>query len=158
MSYKQDTNLEFLKNKINEIKIALFKPESDFELQLPNNIVQTLRVDDDGTIWFFTTCNGNYARFMNKSFYAWLNYYKKDTGCHLQLSGKTTIILEEDNCFAMDSDYSGGAYTTVLIKMKIMQAEYFENKIDTEVSWTEKIKSAVAGLFFSTAHRIYDFS
>ncbi len=149
MSYKQDTNLEFLRNKINEIKIALFKSESDFELQLPNNIVQTLRVEDDGTVWFFTACNGNHARFMDKSFYAWLNYYKKDTGCRLELSGKATMVIDEDSYFAADSDGSTGAYTPVLIKMKIMQAEYFENKMATEITWTDKIKSAVAGLFLS---------
>jgi hypothetical protein len=49
-------------------------------------------------------------------------------------------------------------YTTVLVKMKIMQAEFFENKIINDVSWTEKIKAAFAALFLSPAHRVYNFS
>ena len=69
MNYRQDESLAFLRSKINQIKVALFTSETDFELQLPNNIIQTLCVEDDGTIWFFTTCNGNHARFMDKSFY-----------------------------------------------------------------------------------------
>src|SRR5688572_7221243 len=92
MYYEQDENLVFLKEKINEIKIALFKSEINSELTMPNNIIQALRVEEDGTIWFFTTCKGNYARFIDKSFYTYLSFYKKDTGCRLQLSGKAKII------------------------------------------------------------------
>ena len=159
MNYRQDDeNLAFLRSKINRIKIALFKSETDFELQLPNNIIQTLSLEDDGTIWFFTTCNGCHARFMDKSFYAYLNYYKKDTGCRLQLSGKAIIVDDTQNSFVAESNYSKDLYTTVLVKMKIMQAEFVENKIVNDESWTEKLKAVIAGLFLSPSHRIYNFS
>ena len=156
MNYKQDTNLEFLKNKINEIKIALFKPESDFELQLPNNIVQTLRVEDDGTVWFFTTCNGYHARFMYKPFYAYLNYYNKNKGYRLQLSGKA-IVVNDTNSF-VDINDSKEQYTSVLVKMKIMKAEFDESIIPgDDITWPEKIKSVISNLFLSPAHRVYNF-
>ncbi len=45
-----DENLVFLKEKIREIKFALFKSEINSELQLPNNIIQNLKVEDDGTV------------------------------------------------------------------------------------------------------------
>ena len=38
MFFNHDNNLVFLKEKINLIKIALFKSEINSELQLPNNI------------------------------------------------------------------------------------------------------------------------
>lgn len=158
MNYRQDENLAFLRTKINQIKIALFKSETDFELQLPNNIIQTLSMEDNSTIWFFTTCNGCHARFMHKSFYAYLNYYKKDTGCHLQLSGKAIIVDDTENSFVAASNYSKDLYTTVLVKMKIMQAEFFENKVTNDISWTEKIKTVISGLFLSPTHRVYNFS
>ena len=157
MNHKQYENLAFLKGKINGIKVALFKSETDFELQLPNNIIQTLRVEDDGTIWFFTTCNGGHARFMNKSFYAYLNYYKKDTGCHLQLGGKAMVIGDSENSFVDPANCSKALYTTVLVKMKIMQAEFFENKTDHDVSMTEKIKAVFSGLFLPATNRHYNF-
>ncbi len=159
MFYKHDNNLEFLKEKIDLIKIALFKSEIDEDLQLPNNIIQTLRVEDDGTIWFFTTCKGNHARFINKSFYAYLDYYKKDTGCRLQLSGKAGIVDNDyESPFATWDGFSKEGYTTVLVKMKIMQAEFFENKIFADISWTERIKTAISGLFQPPSHRSYHFS
>jgi len=157
MRYKQDEHLMFLRHKINEIKVALFKSEINSELQLPNNIVETLSVEDDGTVWFFTTCNGNHARFMDRSFYAYLNYYKKDTGCRLQLSGKAVIVEDEEDSIFADHDYSDDLYKTVLVKMKIMQAEFFENKVSNDNTLADKIKSAIAGLFLAPAHRIYNF-
>lgn len=47
------------------------------ELQLPNNIIQTLKVDDDGHIWFLTSCTGDHAQNIARSFYAYLDYYKR---------------------------------------------------------------------------------
>ena len=159
MFFKHDNNLVFLKEKINLIKIALFKSEINSELQLPNNIVQTLRVEDDGTIWFFTTCRGNPARFINKSFYAYLDFYKKDTGCRLQLSGKANIVDNDyESTFSSWDGYSKEGYTTVLVKMKIMQAEFFENKIITDISWIERIKGIINNLFLPPTHRSYHFS
>lgn len=155
----QDENLDFLKEKIKDIKIALFKSEINSELQLPNNIIQTLKVEDDGTIWFFTSCNGYHADNIDRSFYGYLNYFKKGTGCRLQLSGRATIVKNDvDGLFSM-SNYSKGTYgRLVLVKLKIMQAEYFENNPLTNISWTEKIKTTINHLFLVPTHRIYNFS
>lgn len=160
MSYHYtDENLTFLKEKIKDIKVALFKSEMNSELQLPNNIIQTLKVEDDGTIWFFTSCAGDYAKSVDKSFYAYLDYYKKGTECRLQLSGKATIVEDENESFLNMSNYSKStASRLVLVKMKIMQAEYFENKSLQPVSWKEKMNRAISQLFFNPSHRVYDFS
>jgi hypothetical protein len=155
----QDENLSFIKEKISDIKIALFKSELNPDLQLPNNIIQTLKVEDDGTIWFFTSCNGNMVKSINDSFYAYLNYQKKGTGCRLQVSGKATIVQSDDRGLFSMCNYSKGTYgRLVLVKMKIMQAEFFENKATKNISWTEKIRNSFAHLFMAPAHRIYDFS
>jgi general stress protein 26 len=153
-----DENLVFLKEKIKDIKIALFKSEINSELRLPNNIIQTLKVEDDGTIWFFTSCSGDHAQNIDKSFYAYLDYYKKGTECRLQLSGRATIVEDDDESFLTMSNYSKStANRLVLVKMKIMQAEYFENRLPN-VSWKEKVKVAFNHLFFNPSHRVYDFS
>ncbi|MEJ7625491.1 MAG: pyridoxamine 5'-phosphate oxidase family protein [Ferruginibacter sp.] len=154
-----DENLVFLKEKIKDIKVALFKSEINSELQLPNNIIQTLKVEDDGTIWFFTSCNGDHAKSIEKTFYAYLDYYKKGTECRLQLSGKANIVDDESDGFLTMSNYSKStASRLVLVKMKIMQAEYFENKLPQNITWKEKMKGAFNQLFFNPAHRVYDFS
>ena len=158
MQYHDD-HLSFLKEKIRDIKVALFKSEINSVLQLPNNIIQTLKVDDDGHVWFFTSCNGNYAENLDRSFYAYLDYYKKGTECRLQLGGRATIIEDDGEAFLTMSNYSKSTSSRlVLIKMKIMQAEYFENKHITSMSWKNKLKEAFGQLFLAPTHRVYDFS
>jgi Asp-tRNA(Asn)/Glu-tRNA(Gln) amidotransferase B subunit len=149
-----NTNFQFLKKKIKEIKLAMFRTEIDTELKLPNNIIQTFRVDNDGTVWFFTSCNRKYADNIERTFYGYLDYYKKGSGCRLQLSGIATIVEnEDDGLISIDN-----AKKMVLVKMKIMQAEYYENRTLPNVTLSEKIKSAIHQIFPAASHRSYDFS
>ncbi len=157
--FHHDSNLDFLKEKIKDIKIAFFKTELNPELQLPDNIIQTLKVEDDGTVWFFTSCNGKHVENIDRSFYAYLNYQKKGGGCRLQLSGKACLVKNDDDGLFSICNYAKGSYgKLVLVKMKIMQAEFSENKIPETNSWTGKLKLTFSHLFLHPAHRTYHFS
>ena len=157
--FHQNRNLDFLKEKIEDIKIALFKTELNPELQLPNNIIQTLKVEDDGTVWFFTSCNGKQVENIDRSFYAYLSYQKKGGDCRLQLGGKATLVKTDDEGLFPILNYAKGSCgKLVLVKMKIMQAEFFENKFLKNISWSEKIKNTFNHLFMPPAHRTYNFS
>jgi hypothetical protein len=154
----QDKNLLFIKEKIKEIKIGLFKSEINSELQLPNNIVEILKVEDDGTAWFFTSCIESQAENIARSFYAYLDFHKRGTDCRLQLGGKATIIEDDDLLFSISNYSRGTAGKLLLVKMKIMQAEYFESKQSGNVSWTDKLKLAFNHIFLQPLHKVYDFS
>jgi len=159
LNHLPDRNLSFINDKINEIKIALFKTELGAELQLPNNIIQTLKADDDGTVWFFTSFNGKYCRNIDRPFYACLYYNKKGSDCRLQLSGKASMHNYDDAGLFSICNYTKGTYgRLVLVKMKIMQAEYFENKIGTNHSWTEKLKQTFNLIFQPSHNRSFSFS
>lgn len=158
-NFHHDRNLDFLKEKIKDIKIALFKTELNPALQLPNNIIQTLKVEDDGTVWFFTSCNGKHVENIDGSFYAYLSYQKKGTGCSLQLSGKACLVKNDNDGLFSICNYAKGSYgKLVLVKMKIMQAEFFETRPFENTSWGEKIKHTLNYLFMPSAHRTYNFS
>jgi Pyridoxamine 5'-phosphate oxidase like len=155
----QHRNLHFIREKINEIKTALFTSDLNTELQLPNNIIQTLTVENDGTIWFFTSCNRNHVKNIDGAFNAQLNYQKKGTGCRLQISGTASLVKNDDEGLFSIYNHPKGSYgKLVLVKMKIMQAEFFENKFLDNISWTEKIKNTFTHLFMAPAHRTYNFS
>jgi len=156
-----DENFLFLKEKINAIRFAIFKSEMNSELQLPNNIIQVLKVKDDGTIWFLTSCNGEHSKTVDRSFYAYLDFYRKGTDCRLQLSGKATIAEDDDEAFLTMSNYSKGVASSgrlVLVKMKMMQAEYFENRTEPVGSIADKFKFYFHQLFLSNPHKSYNFS
>lgn len=156
----QDENLIFIKQKINEIKIAIFKSEINSELQLPNNIIQVLKVEDDGTIWFFTSCSGDHKQTIERSFYVYLDFHRKGVEGRLQISGHAKVENDLEEDFLNLSNYSKTTMNRlVLLKMKIMQAEYFEAKPSPEISFVERIKTAFQHFFYdNTHHRVYDFT
>ena len=136
-----DTALSFLREKIEDIKFALFKAEMASVLQLPNNIISTLKVDNEGFIWFYTSCNGMYAPQVDKEFFAYLDYYQKGRDARLRVSGRTFII---EGCGADASAVDNS--NLLLLKMKIMQAEYFGNDAETQQNWMVKIKTTFTEL------------
>lgn len=159
LNYDEE-NLRFLKEKIKAIRFAIFKAEIHSELQLPNNIVQVLKVDTEGMMWFLTSCTGQHAKTVDKEFYAYMDFYRKGIDCRLQVSGKAEVIDDDDQSFLSMSDYSKTlSGRLVLIKMKIMQAEYFESKPESTGSFIDKCKDVFNHIFISAGpHRIYDFS
>ena len=154
-------NFSFITEKIKEIKVGLFKSEINSELLLPNNVIQILRVSDDGHLWFFTSCNGRQAANINRTFYAYLDFHKRGTGSRLLLNGTATIVDEEGDVEELitQSNYSKSvASSLVLVKMKIMQAEYFEGSDAAKnSSWKDRIFNSFNSLFSDNNHRVFDF-
>ena len=153
-----DTHLAFLREKIMETKVALFKSEINSELSLPTNIIQTVSTDDEGNIYFFTACNGNYAKHIDQPFYAYLDYHKKGFENRLCISGKAVVVKEENKEENLTTQLDGvSAKSIVLIKMKIMQAEFFGQTMHQNQSWPQKLKSTINHLFFPSAEHHYKF-
>jgi hypothetical protein len=152
-----DENLEFINNKIREIKVAMFRAEASSLQCPPNNIITTLKTDDHGHIWFLTSCNKVYAKNIDKCFYASLDYYQKGTDCRLRISGSASIV--EDNVETpirvSKNDKAQGIF---LIKLKIMNAEYYENKYVSAASLKEQVKNFFHKMFYAPDNRQYDFS
>ncbi|MDN3654417.1 pyridoxamine 5'-phosphate oxidase family protein [Ferruginibacter paludis] len=155
----KDDNLRFIQDKIQEFKMAMFRAEMDSELQLPNNIIATFKTDDDGNVWFFTSCKDAYTTQFDKDFFAHLQYYRKGQDSCLKLNGRASIVKEEDADSAdADANSGTGNVGIVLIKFKILHAEYCENKQATFSSVKEKFKTFFNDLFIPGSHRIYDFT
>jgi general stress protein 26 len=156
MGYHHEEIL-FLKERIEEVKIAFFKAEPDSVLQLPNNIISTLRVDDSGYIWFFTSCTHPYAQYLDKELYVLLDYYQKGNNC-LQINGKAFIEKATEDFLNFSVPAKNVLNQIVMLKVKILKAEYFETKSSAKISIMDKIKSAFTHLLSSNPYRMYDFS
>jgi general stress protein 26 len=154
---RRDENLEFIINKIQEIKIAMFRAEASSIQCPPNNIITTLKTDNDGNIWFLTSCNKDYAKNIDKCFFASLDYYQKGTDCRLRISGSASIAENavEAPVRVTKKDKEHGI---LLIKLKILNAEYYENKHVTSASLKEQLKFFFHKMFYAPEYRQYDFS
>jgi hypothetical protein len=151
-------DLVFLKQKIEEIKTALFRAETDSILQIPGIIISTLKADESGNIWFFTFCTGPYKEYLDKEFYVSLDYYKKEHNCKLLIKGKA--VIEEDNkdFLVAANNLKGSANKIVLIRVKISKAEYAEIKTFSKISFGGKIRSAFNYIVDANHNKMYDFS
>ena len=152
----KNENLLFLQKKIGEIKIARFSAEIDAGLQLPNNIISTLKTDSDGNIWFFSSCRGEHAKNIDQDFYAYLEYYQKGGAYRLRTGGRATIIQDETVPYYTKSKNS--IDNLVLIRFKIMTAEYFEEKALQTSSLKTRVKDFFTEMLYSQRYRKFDFA
>ena len=114
-----DMNLQFIREKISQIRTAVMYSMSNSLTRLPNDIVTAVRVDDEGHLWF--VCRGPLP-FMKeeveKVFPARLCFYRKGVDYFVEVSGKATIV---------NTNYSENAdEKSLLVKMNMMNIEYTE--------------------------------
>ena len=112
-----DGNLQFIREKIYEIKSAVMYSMSEGVVRLPNNIVSVVKVDDDGQLWFVCSAPNRCMDASECIFPARLHFYRKGKSFHVQVSGQATIINQE---FAENQTVD----KPLLIKMQMTNVEY----------------------------------
>jgi general stress protein 26 len=141
----------FLQEKIQEIGSALFFNLSDSVLKLPTSIVSTLKVDDYGFVWFFVQKPLQNLKEFETEFPVRLDFFKKGSGCFLQVNGKGWVVTdpEEMNSFVtLPEDAKKLAMNEmVLVKVKIMKAEYYETRSTNQHSWWQTAVNTVTAWF-----------
>jgi hypothetical protein len=112
-----DTNLQFIREKIYEIKSAVMYSMSEGVVRLPNSIVSVVKVDDEGQLWFVCAPPARHLEASECIFPARLHFYRKGKFFHIEVSGKATIINQEFN-------KNQAADKPLLIKMSMTNIEY----------------------------------
>lgn len=143
--------LSFLQEKIREIGSALFFNLSESVLKLPTSIVSTSRVDDFGYVWFFVQKPQQRLNEFETEFPVRLDFFKKGSGCFLQVNGKGWVVSdpEELNSFeSLDEEERKLAISEmVLVKVKIMRADYYETKTANQLTWWQSAVNTVTTWF-----------
>jgi hypothetical protein len=92
--------------------------------KLPNSIVTALKVDDEGQLWFICQRPAQEVVEYEGSFPARLHFYHKGVFFHLEVSGKATIIKDEEGDDPEIAKPGDEKY--LLIKMSMNSIEYTE--------------------------------
>ena len=66
---------------------GIFRSEMNSELQLPNNIIQIVKTDEGGNLYFFTSCLNLQASSLERKFYSSVEFFDKLTCSKYLLSG-----------------------------------------------------------------------
>lgn len=148
--------LNFLQEKIQEIGSAIFFNLSDSVLKLPTSIVSTLKVDEYGYVWFFIQKPKQNLKEFETEFPVRLDFFRKGKSYFLQVSGKGWMVNdpEEMNSFVSlpDEALQAAATDMVLVKVKILKAEYYETKSSSRNSWWNNAVNTVTTWFRSPNH------
>ena len=122
----------FLKEKIQEIRSAIFFNLSQSVLRFPTSIVEALKVDDLGFVWFCIQKPKQDLREFDNEFPVRLDFFKKGKNYFLQVEGKAWIVNdpEEINMLSSWDTIPGGEGqkmdNMVLVKVKMIKAQYHE--------------------------------
>jgi general stress protein 26 len=131
--------LHFIKQKVYDLQTALFFNTSSSILKTPVSVVTISNVDEIGQIWFVTPKPVQYIHSFDKEFPAKLDFYKKGKRFFLKIQGKGFIVTEPEeinNIFFITENIKEQVRNNnaILIKLKIQNADYFEDEEKNAVS------------------------
>ncbi len=157
-----DTNqqLTFLQERIEDIGSAIFYNQSDAVLKLPTSIVNTVKVDDYGFVWFAVQKPSQRLNEFEQEFPVKMDFYKKGKGYFLQVTGKGFMVNDpEEMNWLQDlaeeqNEMVNGA--VALVKVKIQKAEYYETRSMQSTSWWQTAWTTMMTWFRHDAYRSGD--
>jgi hypothetical protein len=149
--------LSFLQNRIEEIGSAIFYNLSEAVRKLPTSVVTTLKVDDYGFVWFFIQKPKQQLAEFEKEFPVKLDYYRKGTGCFLQIVGKGYMVSdpeEVNSLVVLPEDVRKMANESIaLVKVKIQKADYYETRSMSKANWWQSAWHMLSTWFGHSSYR-----
>jgi len=144
-----DKNLSFLSDKMRELGNALFYNFSTSVLKFPVCIINFLKIDEVGQIWFSVKKPAQCLTVFDQEFPGQLHFYKKGVDYHLKVHGKVVMVTDPEELFNLDEDLKASSNEgNVLLKLKIMKAEYFDNQEKESVGIMAGIKNYISKWIF----------
>jgi general stress protein 26 len=146
--------LDFLKEKIQDLGSAIFFNLSDSVLKFPTSLVNNMEVDDLGYVWFWVQKPRQYIREFENGFPVRMDFYRKGKQYFLQVTGKAWVVTDPEEINTLST--LGEATLThqetdmVLMKVKMMRAEYHETQTSHANSWWQNVVHNIATWFRSS--------
>ena len=122
------TDLRFLRDKIQELKHAIFFSQNTSLLRLATTVITLSKMDEMGQMWFFVPRPQQALQEFDREFPVRLEFFKKGRQFFLHVLGKAFIVTdpEEMNGLVHDDIREQAADHLVLIKVRMLKADYFE--------------------------------
>ncbi len=123
------SDLRFLREKIQDLKHAIFFSENTSLLRMATTIVTLWKMDELGQMWFFIPRPKQALQEFDREFPVRLEFFKKGRQFFLHVSGKAFIVAdpEDINGLVHDDIRQQASDQLVLIKVRMLKADYFES-------------------------------
>jgi len=148
-----NSDLPFLREKIQELKNALFFSENNSVLRMATTIVSILKVDELGQLWFFVHRPTQALHEFDREFPVRLEFFRKGKRFFLHITGKAFIVddPEEINGLLFEDLKEQLSPQMVLIKVKMGKVDYFESVMNTHhSSWWRDLRTQLHAWLFNT--------
>lgn len=148
-----NSDIPFLRQKIQELQRALFISENTSLLRMATTIVSIFKVDELGQIWFFVPRPTQALQEFDREFPVRLELFRKGSGFFLHITGKAYIVSdpEEINGLLFEDMKQQVASGMVLIKVRMSRADYFESGVRTQHSgWWRDLRIHLHSWLFNT--------
>ena len=145
------SDLQFLRERIQDLESALFFSLHTSVLKMSTTIVSILKTDELVQVWFYVPRPKQAIQEFDKEFPVKLEFFRKGKGYFLHVTGKAFIITdpEEINCLVFEDIRKMATEKLVLIKVRMGKADYFETPEPSVGRWKE-IRSQVYAWLFNT--------
>ena len=146
-------NLLFLREKILDLKNAIFISQHSSLLKMATTIVSIEKMDELGQLWFFVLRPQQALHEFDREFPVRLEFFRKGRDFFLHASGKAFIVTDpEDINGLLDEDIREKADDRlVLIKVRITKAEYFQSVAPhTQTGWWRDLRNQLHVWIFNT--------
>jgi len=148
---KNEKNIEILKTKIEEVRICLFTTISDND-EFSSRPMATAKVEDDGSIWFFSNEHSLKSNEISKENEVTLGYSNPSDNTYITINGKAELVddqVRKEAYFspAVKAWFPEGADDPRLILIKVMPAtaEYWDGSSSKVVMAFNLLKAIVTG-------------
>jgi hypothetical protein len=153
INHSFNSDLPFLREKIQELKNALFFSQNSSLLRMPTTIVSILKVDELGQLWFFVPRPQQALHEFDREFPVRLEFFRKGKGFYLHITGKAYIVNdpEDVNSLLFDDLKERICGDMVLIKVKMGKADYFDTVAGAHHNgWWRDLRSQLHSWLFNT--------
>jgi len=147
------SDLPFIRERIQELRSALFFSQSSSLLRMTTTIVSIVKVDDLGQIWFYVPRPRQALHEFHREFPSRLEFFRKGKGFFLHITGRAFIINDPEDLNSLPDDEIKGqaAGNMVLIKVKMGKAEYFESlAAHNHAGWWREFRTQLSAWLFNT--------
>jgi hypothetical protein len=138
----------FIAGKIQALQTAILHSMSNCTLKFPSSIAKTVAVDNAGYVWIAVKKPLQSVNEFDRSFHLNLNYYRKGMPFFLNVFGVARLVIDPEEINHL-SPAVRQAYKedTLLLSVRILQADYYENHPATKQNPLKKWKQSIVSLF-----------
>ena len=131
----------FIKNRIQDLRTALFFNLGSSVLKFSTCIVTALKADEEGNIWFFVPMPKQNLEEFDREFLTRLDFFRKGKLFFLSITGRAALVHDHhETDRVIGAEFMEEARRVlVLVRVNILHADYFEASERMELDWLSSV-------------------